>query len=202
MLHLYWGDGKGKTTAAMGLALRALGHGRRVVIVQFLKDGTSGEIALLRRCGANPNLIRQLFKDDLSFVQQKAKLIAGARMPIPGLSIAIMRNADNDTMSSVLAAQTADTDDISGFARGIEGVQIGVMIQELKEGGAKISLRTGEDYNASAICAELGGGGHQTVAGVQLANKRARDVEAQIIALTKKQLEECRTDESNSFTRC
>ena len=39
-------------------------------------------------------------------------------------------------------------------------------------------------------------------AGVQLANKRARDVEAQIIALTKKQLEECRTDESNSFTRC
>ena len=52
MLHLYWGDGKGKTTAAMGLALRALGHGRRVVILQFLKDGSSGEIEMLRRCGA------------------------------------------------------------------------------------------------------------------------------------------------------
>lgn len=52
MLHLYWGDGKGKTTAAMGLALRALGHGRKVVIVQFLKDGTSGEIEPLRRLGA------------------------------------------------------------------------------------------------------------------------------------------------------
>ena len=36
----------------MGLALRALGHGRRVVIVQFLKDGTSGEIAPLRTAGA------------------------------------------------------------------------------------------------------------------------------------------------------
>lgn len=52
LVHLYWGDGKGKTTAAVGLALRALGAGRKVVIVQFLKGGQSGEIPLLRSLGA------------------------------------------------------------------------------------------------------------------------------------------------------
>lgn len=47
MIHVYYGDGKGKTTAAMGLALRMLAAGGRVVIVQFLKDGKSGEVRML-----------------------------------------------------------------------------------------------------------------------------------------------------------
>lgn len=48
-IHLYCGDGKGKTTAAMGLALRAAGSGRRVVIVQFLKDCSSHEVQVLQK---------------------------------------------------------------------------------------------------------------------------------------------------------
>ena len=52
LAHLYCGDGKGKTTAAMGLALRALGQGMRVVVVQFLKNGTSGELEPLKKLGA------------------------------------------------------------------------------------------------------------------------------------------------------
>lgn len=52
LLHLYYGDGKGKTTAAMGLALRAIGSGKSVVIVQFLKGGASGEIPMLEQLGA------------------------------------------------------------------------------------------------------------------------------------------------------
>ena len=43
MIHLYHGDGKGKTTAAMGLALRMAGRGRPVVVAQFLKGADSGE---------------------------------------------------------------------------------------------------------------------------------------------------------------
>lgn len=43
MVHLYCGDGKGKTTAAMGLALRMAGRGGGVVVAQFMKSEDSGE---------------------------------------------------------------------------------------------------------------------------------------------------------------
>lgn len=52
LVHLYWGDGKGKTTAAMGVALRALAAGKKVVIVQFLKGRESGEVKMLSQLGA------------------------------------------------------------------------------------------------------------------------------------------------------
>ena len=48
LLHIYHGGGKGKTTAAAGLCLRAAGHGLRVGFAQFLKDGSSGECAALK----------------------------------------------------------------------------------------------------------------------------------------------------------
>lgn len=52
LLHVYTGEGKGKTTAALGLALRAWGHGLRVGVVQFMKKGEDyGEILALRRMG-------------------------------------------------------------------------------------------------------------------------------------------------------
>lgn len=52
LLHVYTGEGKGKTTAALGLALRAWGHGLRVCVVQFMKKGEDyGEVLALRRMG-------------------------------------------------------------------------------------------------------------------------------------------------------
>ncbi len=48
-VHVYTGNGKGKTTAALGLSLRAAGAGLRVLIVQFLKKGDYSEIKALER---------------------------------------------------------------------------------------------------------------------------------------------------------
>ncbi|MCF8111772.1 MAG: cob(I)yrinic acid a,c-diamide adenosyltransferase [Desulfobacteraceae bacterium] len=48
-IQIYTGDGKGKTTAALGLALRAAGAGLRVYIAQFMKKGEYSEIRALRR---------------------------------------------------------------------------------------------------------------------------------------------------------
>ena len=56
-IHIYTGDGKGKTTAAMGLALRMAGHGKRVLLSQFLKDGSSGELKALRQLPGVQSLV-------------------------------------------------------------------------------------------------------------------------------------------------
>jgi cob(I)alamin adenosyltransferase len=49
-LHVYTGDGKGKTTAALGLAMRALGHKKKVAIIFFDKGGQNyGERSILKK---------------------------------------------------------------------------------------------------------------------------------------------------------
>lgn len=49
LIQVYTGNGKGKTTAAVGQGMRAAGSGNRVYMIQFLKSGHTGEISTLKR---------------------------------------------------------------------------------------------------------------------------------------------------------
>ena len=73
LIHVYFGDGKGKTTAALGLAIRAAGCGKNVVIVQFLKNWKCGEhnslsnlqnVTLLRGKTAKGKFIHDMNDDE------------------------------------------------------------------------------------------------------------------------------------------
>ena len=140
--------------------------------------------ALLRISGADPTLVRQLFKDDLDAYRDRYRIIAEAETPLPHLAISVNRNVENTSENSVLAAQAADA------LINVTDVYVGVVISACTDGNVNVSARSDGSVNVQVIMEELGGGGHQTVAGVQLQNADADEVKQQIIALTKKQLDE------------
>jgi len=74
------GDGKGKTTAAMGTALRALGRGWAVCIVQFVKSGkwNSGEVRLLKDLGAECHTMGDGFTWDSDDLERSAEIARSA----------------------------------------------------------------------------------------------------------------------------
>ena len=155
--------------------------------------------ALLRRSGADPTMVRLMFKDDMDVLKLRARLLAEAKTIEPGIAISIYKKAEKGAKATILAAQLADR------LINVEGIHVGVAINEYKDGSLGVSARSDGSVNVQIIMEELGGGGHQTVAGVQLDNMRAADIEPQIIALAKKQLEQLEekdNNESDSAARC
>ncbi len=71
LVHIYCGDGKGKTTASLGLALRASGCGMKVLILQFLKGYDSSELFSLNKLD-NVYLLKA--QDNNKFVFQMSEL--------------------------------------------------------------------------------------------------------------------------------
>ena len=123
--------------------------------------------AALIAAGADVYPINTLFFDTKSFARLRleAKLTDTMEFYAGGaVGVCMMPK-------SLLAEFTVtedDLDSISGFARSIEGVRIGIMIREVEDGLGKISLRTEAPYDASAICQRLGGGGHAAAAGASV----------------------------------
>ncbi|MBM6837622.1 cob(I)yrinic acid a,c-diamide adenosyltransferase [Clostridium saudiense] len=58
LVQVYTGNGKGKTTASIGLGIRAYGNGLKVIMIQFLKSGVTGELEVLNNLGENFKVYR------------------------------------------------------------------------------------------------------------------------------------------------
>ena len=80
LVVLHTGNGKGKTTAAMGIAMRAAGHGERVAVVQFMKSGQwkSGERLAAERLGVDWSVIGDGFTWDSEDLERAAEVARAA----------------------------------------------------------------------------------------------------------------------------
>lgn len=115
-------------------------------------------------CGADVAPINKTFFDTKSFARLRleARLTGSVALYADGLvGICTLPQSLIDE----LCISEDDIDSISGFARAIEGVEIGVMIREVEGGMGKLSVRTSPRYDACALCQQLGGGGHAAAAG-------------------------------------
>lgn len=119
MIHVYHGDGKGKTTAAMGLALRMLAAGRRVVVVQFLKDGESGEARLLAEHFGVPVFAGKA-SDKFTWSMTSEELAATRELHDGNLASALELGEAFDALSKGLVDEALVDRALDMSARGVE----------------------------------------------------------------------------------
>lgn len=150
--------------------------------------------AYLRRCGADPIVVRQMFRSDFETEQAKAKTKARAQMLPNGLIIT--KCADELPNIQVIAAQVADS-----LLR-IEGANASIVVFQLSPDTVGISARSTGAINVQVIMEQFGGGGHQNVAGAQITGTSLEDVYNNVIKATQLFIEENEKDESNTSAGC
>ena len=109
LVHIYYGDGKGKTTAAFGLAFRCAGRGKRVVIAQFLKGGASGEVTAAERF-PEITMIRSKAVHKFTFQMDEAE-----RAQTAADCLALFREAASQAKNARLLVLDEATDASCGF---------------------------------------------------------------------------------------
>lgn len=146
--------------------------------------------AFLRRNGADPHLVSMLFKDDEHTVLTRAKIITEMQQPLPGLAVAVHSCSCTDKDTPIIVAQAADE------LLTMDDIRASVVFSQ-NENGVSISARSDGSVNVQVMMEELGGGGHQTVAGVQVKGVTAAELMPKVVELAKEQMKESDTDESN-----
>lgn len=146
----------------------------------------------LRLAGADPRLVRQLFRVDFDTLKHRAEIINNTQLLPGGIVIATYGQPLKD--AQVAAAQAAD------MLLNIEGVRVSFVLFPTEEGVA-ISARSQGDVNVQVIMEELGGGGHQTMAGAQLKGAVLDEVKARVAEIAGKYVKESEENENNPPAR-
>ncbi len=102
---------------------------------------------------------------------ESLEIFGGGKVAVISVTKAMLR--DSGTDKSALDA-------IKPLTRQIDGVEIGITVKEEENGKVGVSVRTSENYDASAICAHFGGGGHIRAAGCEFKNKTPVEAKSQV----------------------
>ncbi len=146
--------------------------------------------AYLRRSGADPVMVRHLFRSDYDTTVALAKTKARSELYGGGLIVSYIPETIPNVQ--VIAAQAADS-----LLR-IENVRMSIVIFQLPNKVVGLSARSTGDMNVQVIMEAFGGGGHQNVAGAQVENGDLQAIKAKAIEISKKYIEENDQDESNT----
>ena len=117
--------------------------------------------------GADLHHVNQLLFDTNSlpklriqgWIAENTRFFAGGKLAVCAIPLSVEQE---------LGVTEDDMDNISGFPRSIEGVCMSATLRQTADGGIKVSVRAVPGYDASALCAKFGGGGHKGAAGVSM----------------------------------
>ncbi len=129
--------------------------------------------AYLRRSGADPEIVRELFSADFAMMQDKARILADARIQ-DGVAVAVCPKGTEN--ASIVAAQIADV------LVNIDKVEASFTFSELADGCIGVSARSKGDLNVQLVMESVGGGGHRTVAGAQLRSCTMAEAQQKVLS--------------------
>lgn len=138
-------------------------------------------------CGAESGMINRLMFEtkSRSRLEIERRVMDSIQFYLDGRCAIAYATVD---MMKESGAVDSDMEGVSSLPRQIEGVMAGITLREKNNGKFKVSVRTTDELDASAICANFGGGGHKAAAGCMITGTLNEAIE-QIIEVVRQALE-------------
>lgn len=123
--------------------------------------------AELLKAGADHNAVMQKFfrKTSLARLRLEGMLYSGLHLYRNGKLVVATVTRE---MMRLAEASEDDCDDLAGLSGRVDGALMNITIREQEDGSSKISVRSAPGVSSNAVCAALGGGGHELAAGCTL----------------------------------